>query len=163
MSLQIKITARKWRQYLRDAPTLYVKEVRSALREVNLLFEREIRIKTAVGATKILRGSVFEEIIGTPKTLTGVVAYDKNKAIYGEPVDLGTRPHFPPVGPLKLWVRRVLSIGNEKQISSIAWAIAKTISRRGTKAKNVIKNAFNNNRNRALRIFEEAAKRISEG
>ena len=47
---------------------------------------------------------------------------------YGEYVEYGTSPHFPPLTPLKRWSRRVL--GDE----SLAYAVAKKIAIKGTPA-----------------------------
>lgn len=163
MSLKINISDSEWRKYLKKSSELYQKEVTVALRSVNSMFETAIRKNTSRGATGILQGSVFEEITGTPVSLTGTIGYDKAQALYGAPVDLGSRPHFPPVAPLKLWVRRVIGVSSAKEVSSIAWAIAVNISRHGTKAKTVVKDAFYANRERALRIFEQAMERISKG
>ena len=47
---------------------------------------------------------------------------------YGEYMEYGTSPHFPPVDKLKVWSRRVL--GDE----SLAYAVAKSIAVKGTTA-----------------------------
>lgn len=51
---------------------------------------------------------------------------------YAAYVETGTGPHFPPIAPLVLWVSRRLGVRDEKQATSIAFAIARTIARRGT-------------------------------
>jgi len=52
---------------------------------------------------------------------------------YVGPVETGARPHMPPSSALVLWVQKKLGIEEEKQALSVAFAIAKTIAKRGTK------------------------------
>jgi hypothetical protein len=81
---------------------------------------------TAFGA---LRASVGTDIDVRPGLgVTGIVGTSLAHAI---PVELGTRPHMPPVAPIKLWAEKKLGLtGREAQRA--AWAIAMTIKRRGT-------------------------------
>jgi len=53
-------------------------------------------------------------------------------SVYAAPVETGARPHMPPSGALVLWVQKKLGIDDEKQALSVAFAIAKTIAKRGT-------------------------------
>lgn len=55
---------------------------------------------------------------------------------YAVPVEAGARPHFPPRGPLELWVRRKLGIADEREVRSVAFLIGRAIARRGTQARN---------------------------
>ena len=64
------------------------------------------------------------EIIGVG-TLAGA---DK----YAAPVETGARPHFPPPDALLLWVQKKFQVEDEKQARSIAFAVARSISKRGT-------------------------------
>jgi hypothetical protein len=52
---------------------------------------------------------------------------------YALAVETGSRPHFPPPGPLALWARRKFSL-TEKEARSVGFLVARAISRRGTKA-----------------------------
>jgi hypothetical protein len=51
---------------------------------------------------------------------------------YAAPVETGARPHMPPASALVPWVIRKLGADDETTAVSIAFAIAKTIARRGT-------------------------------
>lgn len=81
-------------------------------------------------ATGNLRASVGTEV--TPGTDASILvrgqAFTGKQAPYAEFVSTGTRPHFPPIAPLKIWARIVL--GDEKA----AWRVARAIAKRGTKA-----------------------------
>lgn len=64
------------------------------------------------------------EIIGVGPTL--------GADVYAAPVETGTVPHMPPPSALVPWVMQKLDVEDEKQAMSVAFAIAKKISQRGT-------------------------------
>ena len=51
-------------------------------------------------------------------------------------LEYGTRPHWPPMDPIKKWAKRVLH--DESAAYPVAWAI----SRRGTRAHHMFRNAW---------------------
>jgi hypothetical protein len=51
---------------------------------------------------------------------------------YAAPVETGARPHMPPPESLLLWVQRKFGVDDEKEALSVAFAVAKTIAKRGT-------------------------------
>lgn len=53
---------------------------------------------------------------------------------YAKAVEWGSRPHFPPVAPLELWVRRKLRVP-ARRARSVAFLVARKISKRGTPAQ----------------------------
>ena len=53
---------------------------------------------------------------------------------YAMAIERGTRPHFPPLEPIRHWVRRKLHI-SEDEADGVAWAICIAISRTGTRAR----------------------------
>ena len=61
-----------------------------------------------------------------------------NMAEQGKYLEYGTPPHMPPVDSLKGWAKRKL--GDEK----LAWAVAYSIKRRGTRPFPFIRPTFNN-------------------
>lgn len=52
---------------------------------------------------------------------------------YAEYVELGTKPHFPPLQPIEDWVQAKLDITDEDEKRQVAFLIARKISRVGTK------------------------------
>jgi hypothetical protein len=118
------------------------------VQEFTLRAEREVKRRTPVGATGLLRNSIQSEVRGVSTTaIRGVVA---TALVYGLPVEHGSRPHFAPIGPLKYWARRVL--GNERAAYAVRWAIA----RRGTPARHMFRLAYE-----ALRgPFREASRQL---
>lgn len=65
-----------------------------------------------------------------------------NPVAYAPPVEHGSRPHWPPSGPLELWVRRKLGIADAREVRSAAFLIARAISRRGTPARRMFGRGF---------------------
>lgn len=63
-------------------------------------------------------GSEFIGVVSTPLK-------------YGMAVETGTKPHFPPVAPLIAWAKRKFQL-SEEEAKSRGYAIAKSISRKGT-------------------------------
>jgi hypothetical protein len=51
--------------------------------------------------------------------------------VYADPVETGSRPHFPPPEALLLWVKKKFTGVDEKQALSIAFAVARKIAKRG--------------------------------
>lgn len=76
------------------------------------------------GATSGLAQSAF----GPEEESDGSIVWGFS-AEYAKYVEEGTRPHWPPIDPLKRWARRVL--GEE----SAAWAVQKKIAAEGTPAQ----------------------------
>lgn len=62
-------------------------------------------------------------------------------------VELGTRPHWPPIEPLKEWARFVL--GDE----DLGYAVAASIARNGTKAQPFMRPSADDIRKRARSII----------
>jgi hypothetical protein len=85
---------------------------------------------TPIGATAFLRNAW-----GTDVRLGGsnvdVLGRIFNPMAHALPVERGARPHFPPSSALELWVRRKLQVP-EKMVRSVAFLVARKISRRGT-------------------------------
>lgn len=106
------------------------RELWRALLDSGQLVKGAVQNRIEVGATRLLRGSVFFEPRRGAEEMTGVVG---TPSAYALPVEDGARPHMPPVEPLVLWVRRKFGITDDDQAVSVAWAVARTIKKRGTK------------------------------
>lgn len=79
---------------------------------------------------------------------------------YAVPVEAGSVPHFPPPGPLQLWVRRKLGITDDKEVRSVAFLVGRAISRRGTQARNFFRDGVAAAKGRVQARFAEVPGRI---
>jgi hypothetical protein len=68
--------------------------------------------------------SMFTELIGVSPSV--------GADVYAAPVETGSRPHFPPASALLPWVQKKFGVDDEKKALSIAFAISKKMSQRGT-------------------------------
>lgn len=61
---------------------------------------------------------------------------------YAAPVETGARPHFPPSSALIPWVMRKLGVTDEKAAESLAFVIARSIAKRGTRGHEMFSRAL---------------------
>ncbi len=132
-------------------------EMRRALNAGVLHLKGAILPETPVGVTGALRQGVQTSITGDALSLVGRVF---DPVAYAMPVESGSRPHFPPVAPLQLWVRRKLGITDEGEARSVAFLICRAISRRGTRAVQMFRRSFDAHRDRVAGFFAAANARI---
>lgn len=112
------------------------------LTEALLLLEREIKRLTPEGAGPIhLRDTIFQKLEMRGESLWGMVG---TPAVYGEPLEYGTRAHFPPLKPILFWVEKKLGLMG-KEAKSAAFCIARAISKRGTKGAHMFEKGFEMN------------------
>ena len=78
------------------------------------------------------------------------------------PVELGTKPHFPPIEPLIDWVKARLGISTEKEARGVAFLIARKIAVRGTAAQHPFGLTFQAVEAQVFDIFDRATGRIAE-
>lgn len=152
-------------QALASYPERYAREATAAMLESSLLLEREVKdaAPVGVGGAGGLRGS----IAGIPphmdgETLTGGVG---SNSPYAVPVELGSRPHFPPVQPLEDWVRAKLGEHDPDAARGIAFCIARKIAAHGTEGRFFFEQTLETNRDQIAGIFDGAVQRAlgSEG
>lgn len=119
------------------------------LTEALLFLEGAVKQATPVGAGPIhLRDTIFHKVAnGEP--VEGILG---TPAQYGLPVELGTKPHFPPVAPIQHWVERKLGYSGT-EARQVAFLIARAISRRGTKGAKMFTETFEQNEARVLAIL----------
>ena len=149
---RIKVDLKDLEELTRECPEIS-RDVRiSKLTEALNLLEREIKKKTPYGAGPIhLRDTIHEKVRASGKKVIGIIGTPLQ---HGEPVELGTRPHFPPTGPIQFWVERKLGITG-KEAKSVAFLIARAISKRGTKGAKMFEEGFGEAESRVVRILEE--------
>lgn len=141
------------------APEIVLDEFEAATWEAELLLQREVQELTPVGATGLLRQSISAR---EPRRLADQVIGEVGTSIaHALPVELGTRPHFPPIRPLADWAVAKLGVGRD-QAERVGYLIARKIAQRGTKGAAMFAKAFQANRAQVLRIYEAALPRIAQ-
>jgi hypothetical protein len=118
---------------LEDYPVIIEQENRNFLEIVMAHLLRLVRDYTPVGSTGLLSGSISSEIQGQGISLTGILG---TPLPYAESVEKGTKTHWVPIEPLKLWAMQ--KFGDEE----IAWAVRSKIAKVGTKGHFMFKKAL---------------------
>lgn len=143
-------------KHFATAPAICREELLRAMTEADLLLEREIKDATPTGAHQLLRKSFFSREQVTPTGVLGIVG---SPLPYAVPVELGTRPHRPPVEPLIDWARAKFGL-DDQAAQSVAWAVATKISKKGTQGAFMVQNTFKRLQPTLARLFDQAAQRI---
>lgn len=73
--------------------------------------------------------------------------------VYGQPVEGGTRPHWPPREPILRWVKHKFGVDG-KEADSIAFLVARKIAKKGTRGHFMFERAFVQMEQDALGIVE---------
>lgn len=143
---------------LARAPAVLLEELTPAIVESQLLLEREVREHTPTSGAGTLRDSIGALPVTISETeVSGGVGTSLSYAL---PVELGSRPHRPPVEPLTDWVRRKLG-KKGKEARSVAFAIARKIEREGTPARNMFSEGLSRTQGQIAELLEAAAERAT--
>ena len=139
---------------------------REAMAEVTGMLRREVVMRTPVGASGNLRGSIFTEIKGEGRgVIRGVIA---SLAEYADHVEFGRRPGgvMPPWregSPLYRWVVRNLE-SRSGDFETVAFLVARALARRGIKGRHMFTRAFADNQSRIegriRELLDEIARRV---
>lgn len=144
---------------LEQYPERFARELTAAMLEAGLLLEREAKEAAPVGVMGAAgyRGSIAAM---PPRmdgdTLTGGIG---TSCPYAVPVELGTRPHFPPVQPLADWVRAKLGEHDPQAARAIAFCIARKIAAHGTEGQHVFQRALDAAEEGIRAAFDNAVER----
>ena len=140
--------------YDRDAiVSATAKTIVPAVTESVLLLERDTKLNFPIGASGLGRNSIesgTQIVRGRILEVRGEVF---SPLAYVSHVEFGTRPHWVPIRPLKLWAKR--KFGDE----NIAYAVRAVIAKRGTRAQKIFANALRKNTARIEGIINAAGQR----
>ena len=75
------------------------------------------------------------------------------------PVELGTKPHYPPVAPIADWAVSKLGVSHQ-EAQGVAHAVARKIAAEGTEGAHMFSEGFKAVRPRVLKLLERAGARI---
>ncbi len=129
---------------------LHGEEFLNAMRDGVLLVSRDAKTLAPVDTGR-LRASITPEIrrSGTAgKDVTGVVG---SNVKYAAAMELGSRPHWPPISALEVWAKR-------HGVSP--YLVARAIARRGTKARRFLQTAFEQNEDRIIKLIGDGVAKI---
>lgn len=116
---------------LKDAMTKSVIKVQGGARE-----------NAPVGVSGRLRQSLGYEVSGGGSAITGWVGSTMKDEVYPSVMEVGRRPgSMPPPSALERWVHLVLGVP-EKEITAVAFLVARSIQRRGIKGRRFLLNAY---------------------
>lgn len=121
------------------APEIVARELAIGVTQASLLAEREIRDRTPTSGAGTLRdgiGALPVSFLGD--VVTGGVG---TSVAYALPVETGSKPHMPPIEPLRDWVARKLGIKGE-EAEAFARKIAWKIKKHGTKGVHMFAEGF---------------------
>jgi hypothetical protein len=150
----------KLQAQMRQAPHVVREELLKAMTEADAKIEAQVKELAPRGASGDLQRSVIgqEREVG-PFGVEGLVTSPLN---YVVPVELGTKPHFPPVEALIDWVKAKLGVTGDKEARSVAFLVARKISRRGTKGQAMFEKTLEHMTPEIHAIFGAAQDRIAE-
>lgn len=97
--------------------------------------------------------STFQELPDMAREIIGAAPTLK-ASTYAAPVETGARPHFPPTAALIPWVKLKFGIEDEKQAASVAFAVARRISQRGTRGHLMFERALADLEPKAVPVLE---------
>lgn len=143
----------------KKAPEIYEREMKATTIEATMLLERETKERTPVGSGggAGLRGSISgKEPVVLGAQVIGEVSTSITHAI---PVELGTKPHMPPIEPIADWAQAKLGL-NAVEAKGAAFAIARKIAVQGTEGAHMFERAFDANQSQVRTQYSNALDRI---
>lgn len=140
----------------KEAPDYTRQELLVAMTTATALLEREFK-DAFPSVSGLTRASIHGDAFSTPTGALGVVG---SASVAVAAVELGTKPHMPPVEALESWVHDRMGLAG-KEALGVAWAIARKIAKRGTKAQYPIRDSWDAQYKSVAQMFEQAAGRIA--
>lgn len=139
-----------------QAPAVVMDELETAMSSSLAYLYREAVERTPTAAGVLRRAYQTEQF----SAFSAVFGTLRNTLPYAMPVEMGTRPHFPPVAAIQAWVEVKLGLAGE-EAESAAWAIARKISRFGTPGFGMVRYALQDGRETIEQEFRDAVTRIT--
>lgn len=151
MDVSIKTDLSGLKEMTRQYPEASRSARVSRITESMLLLDRAVKLITPVGGGPIhLRNTIFHRVQAAGLSVAGILG---TPAVYGEPVEMGTKPHFPPLAPIQHWVENKLGlIGSEAK--SVAFLVARKISQKGTTGAGMFSKGFAENETAVVHILD---------
>lgn len=162
--LRVQIDANTLGQYQKlwaQAPDIALQEMRGFIETWVAHLQGEVQERIQLGGISTT-GNLITSIIGNVREIRGfgvegVVGTPLNYAVA---VELGTKPHMPPVWPLAMWAQKKLGLRGDAAMSA-GYAIARKIARRGTEGRFMFRDTYEANEAAISRGFTETVRRIA--
>lgn len=148
MGLDIKGLREAQRAMHEKAKAIKGPELYRGMQTATLLVLRDAKEEAPVD-TGQLRNSLSADIVmPNSRTVQGVVGSNVEHAPY---MELGTKPHFPPLAALATWARRH---------GTNPFLVARAIATRGLVPRRYLQKAFEKNRERIKKLIGETVSKI---
>lgn len=143
-------------------PEIVEKEAHATMLEGMALTAPKVQYYTPVGATGELRRDVSWEVTKSGEVIEGRVTVTGPALEYAEPVEFGSRPHWPPVEPIQFWVMRKLGIPVE-EAPRVAFLVSRKISRIGTPKFRMFEQGWAEAEPKVMSLFNVMCYKVVEG
>lgn len=149
-------TLRAYAAAWQHAPAIAEDELQQFVQQAVAHLQGEVQERTPT-----TYGTLRASIIGDVRVLPGIAVQGRvgTPLAYAVAVELGTKPHMPPVEPLINWARQKLGVRG-KEAESAGWAVARKIAARGTEGHFMFRDTWNANQADIARGFSVAVGRI---
>lgn len=139
------------------APEITGEETKNAMNAAVRVAQEEV-VKRVPVDTGRLWDAITARVEGDGAGLSGVV--EVSSLVYSVPMELGSRPHWPPRAPIEAWARRKFNLSNPVEARRVGFLVARSISKKGTKGRFYFRDGAKAAEPRIERLFEAAADRI---
>lgn len=106
----------------------------------------------------LLRASISGRVVDLWPRVEGIAG---SPLPYVTPVELGSQPHWPPREPIQSWVRRKFGVTGKAMVS-LAFLVARAISRRGTRPHHMFQQGLALGQQLAPRVIGAAVERVAQ-
>lgn len=126
---------------------LHGKPMLQGMRKATLLVSTDAKLLAPVDTGR-LRGSITPDVRLQGFQTIGVVG---SNVLYAPYMELGTKPHWPPISAVEVWARRH---------GMNPFLVARAIARKGTKPRRYLESAFAQNENQIIAILGKVVAEI---
>lgn len=140
------------------APEIVIEEIERAMEESLDVLKTQMQMLTPQ-AHGILRSAYYTRLYASPAS-GAVFGEVGNPASYAMPVELGTKPHFPPIEPLITWAATKFGL-DEYDAEIAARGVQRKIGHRGTQGAHMARQSLDHLAPWIRDQFAVAAERIT--
>ncbi len=155
---EVKELAKKYGR----APAILHQETLRTMHEAVGVTERAVVFYTPVGATGQLRQTIEGLVTETRDGIEGRVAATGAAVSYVDPVEFGSRPHWPPYAPIAFWVLRKLGVPVD-EVPQVAHKVMAKIARVGTPAFHMFEQGWIEAEPKVMSMFNVLCYKVVEG